>query len=93
MTRHNHKRNNLKPPSSNAKVGTALIHSLVANSSTREEDRLILNAMKDSVWYVFRSQKNVSDKIHWAAAGMLAAYNLGRTGLKIPVEAKKAKTP
>lgn len=92
MTRHNHRIKKLKPPSPSAKMGTAIIQSLVANSSTREEDRLVLNAMKDSVWYIFLSNKNVDDKIYWAAAGILAAYNLGRTGIDIPVDAKKMET-
>lgn len=81
------------PPVKNADIGTVLIHSLVENSETREEDRMALVAIKDSVWSVLESKNTTGAKVHWAAAGILAAYNLGKEGLKLPTGEKKAETP
>jgi hypothetical protein len=94
MTRHNHRHNSKKkPPAANVNIGTAMIQALVANSQTRDEDKVAINAMKDSVWHYMNSQHKQTDKVHWAAAGMLAAYNLGRWGTKIPPIKKKVETP
>lgn len=95
MTRHNRKRKvDKRPPKTNANIGTAIIHSLVSNSETREEDRAALMAIKDSVWHYLNSPYNQDDKTYWAIAGMLAAYNLGKLGLKsIPIAKKKVETP
>lgn len=81
-----------RPPVKNADIGTVLIHSLVENSETREEDRVALNAIKDSVWSVYKSKNTSGAKVHWAAAGILAAYNLGRMGITIPTGEKKVKS-
>jgi len=94
MTRHNHRRKSKKkPPTANANIGTAIIQALVSNSETREEDRMAINAMKDSVWHYMNSLHTQNDKVHWAAAGMLAAYNLGRFGTKIPTGDRRVETP
>jgi len=95
MTRHNRKRKKKSkhPPIGNAEIGTAIIFGLVENSETREEDKMALNAMKDSVWQKINSKHAQAAKVHWAAAGMLAAYNLGRWGTKIPPTEKKVETP
>lgn len=79
-------------PIKNADIGTVLIHSLVENSETKEEDRIVLNAIKDSVWSVYESRNTLGAKVHWAAAGILAAYNLGKTGINIPTGKKKAES-
>lgn len=97
MTRHNHEhksKTKMKPSPINVSLGTTIIHSLVSNSQTREEDRVAINAMKESVWFYMNSAYTQNDKIHWAAAGMLAAYNLGRWGVKIPTgKEQETKTP
>ena len=96
MTRHNRrnrKKKTKKPPVGSAEIGTAIIFALVQNSETRDEDKMPINAMKDSVWQKINSDSPTGDKTYWAAAGMLAAYNLGRWGVKIPVSQNKVETP
>lgn len=99
MSRLNHtrKQKNKKkkyPPVGSAEIGTAIIIALVQDSETREEDRIAINAIRNSVWQKMNSGKfKQSDKVHWASAGILAAYNLGRTGIRIPAGQKKVKTP
>ncbi len=79
-------------PVRNADIGTVLIHSLVEDSETRAEDKIALNAIKDSVWSVYESENTLGAKVHWAAAGILAAYNLGKMGINIPTGEKKAES-
>ena len=95
MTRHNHRRKNTKrkPPVDSARLGTAMIHAIVSESQTREGDRVVINAIKDSVWYFMNTMHPQDDKVHWATAGILAAYNLGRWGAKNAVNKKKVETP
>jgi hypothetical protein len=98
MSRLNHTRKrkskkNKYPPVGSAEIGTAIIISLVQDSKTREEDRAAINAIRDSVWQRMNSESTQNDKVHWATAGILAAYNLGKTGIKIPSGQKKVATP
>ena len=74
-----------KPSPQNAMLGTALITNFVKNAKTKEEDRPILEAIKDSVWSSLNGKQANDQKLYWAAAAILAAYSLGREGLKLPV--------
>ena len=73
-----------KPPPQSARLGTALILGLVKNGTAKEEHKPILEAMKDSVWASLRSNNSAEQKAYWAAGAILAAYNLGNEGIKLP---------
>ena len=73
-----------KPPPQSARLGTALILGLVKNGTAKEEHKPILEAIKDSVWASLRSNHPADQKAYWAAGAILAAYNLGNEGIKLP---------
>ena len=82
------KRKVKRPPESSVKLGTSLILGLVSESSTREEDRIALNAIKDSAWNTILNERQVNTKVYWTASAILAAYNLGKEGLNLPIKEK-----
>jgi hypothetical protein len=73
-----------KPPPQSARLGTALILSLVKNGTAKEEHKPILEAIKDSVWTSLRSNYSADQKAYWTAGAILADYNLGNEGIKLP---------
>ena len=72
-----------KPPPQSALLGSSLIVNFVKGFEAREEDKPILEAIKDSVWRTLRSNQPAEQKAYWAAAAILASYNFGREGLKL----------
>lgn len=88
------KKNGIQKPSpQSAMLGTALITNFVKNSAPKEDDKPILEAMKDSVWHNLRGNASANQKAYWMAAALLAAYTLGSEGIKLPVPKGKSQNP
>lgn len=65
-------------------AGTAITVNLVNRSGpVRDKDKAVLDSIKASIWERIEKEKASEDLRLWAAATILAAYNLGKEDLNL----------